>query len=88
MTATEVDRCACLFYALMPSHMAAQSTCTTWVPLNFGQIRMAETQDHAVGKDDQGRSIRGAFFGQSGFAKHAIMHKTSVRPFVPASELS
>ncbi|GAA5910402.1 NAD(P)-dependent alcohol dehydrogenase [Sporobolomyces salmoneus] len=52
--------------------------CASWVEHNFGRRRNKEVQDKAVATSiATGEEIKGSFFGQSSFARHALVQASS-----------
>ena len=51
------------------------ASCKTWTALNFGRLRADGSDTNAT---SDGKRIHGTFFGQSAFAKHALVVESSI----------
>ncbi|GAA6042232.1 hypothetical protein JCM8097_005108 [Rhodosporidiobolus ruineniae] len=66
------------------SHPAA---CEQFGPVNFGRVRNTEVGNKAGVAGKNGEEIYGSFFGQSAFAKHAVVSENSVVKVPEGSDL-
>jgi len=55
--------------------MGSPASCKDWTALNFGRLRPDGSDTNA---NHNGRRIHGTFFGQSAFAKHALVVESSM----------
>lgn len=61
--------------------------CETWIEHNFGRFRNASVQSTPVVKSTSGEPIAATFFGQSTFARHAVVMESSCVKVAPETDL-
>ncbi|KAI5476694.1 zinc-binding alcohol dehydrogenase [Pseudohyphozyma bogoriensis] len=63
------------------------SGCDEWIGRNFGRVRNAAVGAKACATDGEGKDVLGSFFGQSAFARHALVSESSVVKVPSSSDL-